>query len=186
MSTDNISSLPFGRQMGVNLDSLGTQPTNKQISDAIPQFQDALTQAVDETQPTRVAQLDNTPAVPSSTAPTETGIDSLQFNAPVAATPETSSTDDRARAAEGLGFNPSGETEVSTPGGTILNGLEQLRSVFDTQIGSFGDRVEGVRMDVSDMMILQAEVIKYTMLVDVTSKLAGKSTQAMDTLMKGQ
>ncbi|MGR3483849.1 MAG: type III secretion system inner rod subunit SctI [Paracoccaceae bacterium] len=76
---------------------------------------------------------------------------------------------------------------ASGPAGQgILDGLSRLRGTFDGQLAEMSSRVEGARMDVTDMMALQAEVVKYTVLVDVSSKLAGKSTQAMDSLMKGQ
>jgi type III secretion system YscI/HrpB-like protein len=40
--------------------------------------------------------------------------------------------------------------------------------------------------DASMLMSMQMEVVNYTLMVDVTSKLTGKSTQSFDTLMKGQ
>ena len=98
---------------------------------------------------------------------------------PVGAVEEPTVAD---RAVAGLNLDPRTETT----GQSILSGLERLRGVFDTQYSALNGNVTGVQMDVGQMMALQAEVVKYSVLVDVTSKLAGKSTQAMDSLMKGQ
>ena len=40
--------------------------------------------------------------------------------------------------------------------------------------------------DYNRMMELQAQLVEFSLVVDVTSKLAGKSTQALDSLLKGQ
>lgn len=91
------------------------------------------------------------------------------------------------RAASGLGLaGPGGAGADGTPGQTILSGLERMRGVFDDKIGGIGQRMEHAEMSVQAMVSLQAEVVEYSVLVDVSSKLAGKSTQAMDSLMKGQ
>jgi type III secretion system YscI/HrpB-like protein len=64
--------------------------------------------------------------------------------------------------------------------------LEQLRSVFDSQYDSVGSKLQGTTLDVTAMMQLQADLVEYSVLVDVSSKLAGKVTTAVDSLMKGQ
>ncbi len=81
--------------------------------------------------------------------------------------------------------------KAPTTGQGIVDGLSRLRGVFDTQeqaitgISSAG--TGGTQLTNSaDLINLQLEVVKYSMLMDVTSKLAGKSTQTFDTLMKGQ
>jgi type III secretion system YscI/HrpB-like protein len=89
------------------------------------------------------------------------------------------------RAPRGLDLDPVART-AEGPGTTILSGLERLRGVFDSQITSVHQQSTGTAMDVVTMMNIQAEVVQYSVLVDVTSKLAGKSTQALDSLMKGQ
>lgn len=72
------------------------------------------------------------------------------------------------------------------PGQSILDGLGRLRGVFDQQISGIANVERREVLDTSTLMNLQAEVVRYSLLVDVTSKLAGKSTTALDTLMKGQ
>lgn len=91
--------------------------------------------------------------------------------------------DARLRAAEGLGLVAGDDVG---PGNSILNGLEQLRSVFDSQYSSVNSQLQGTTMDVNAMMALQADLVEYSVLVDVSSKLAGKVTTAIDSLMKGQ
>ncbi|MEL6681605.1 MAG: type III secretion system inner rod subunit SctI [Pseudomonadota bacterium] len=81
--------------------------------------------------------------------------------------------------------------EAPTTGQGIIDGLSRLRGVFDAQeqaiTGISPADVAGTRLtNSSELINLQLEVVKYSMLMDVTSKLAGKSTQTFDTLMKGQ
>lgn len=81
--------------------------------------------------------------------------------------------------------------EAPTTGQGIIDGLSRLRGVFDAQeqaiTGISPADTAGTRLTNSAELInLQLEVVKYSMLMDVTSKLAGKSTQTFDTLMKGQ
>lgn len=129
--------------------------------------------SIDDAASFRVAQVGEVPLPPSVPA-----------QAPTAVQLEGQTDLSRQRALDGLALD--GEAAPAPTGRAILSGLEQLRTVFDAQIDSVASRSEGAQMDVSDMMALQAEVVKYTVLVDVSSKLAGKTTQAMDSLMKGQ
>jgi type III secretion system YscI/HrpB-like protein len=73
---------------------------------------------------------------------------------------------------------------LSATGDAILGGLSRLREAFDAQqnrLGQLADASTG-----SELIAVQLEVVQYSMLVDVTSKLTGKATQSFDTLMKGQ
>lgn len=124
---------------------------------------------------TRVAQVNGTAPLTATDA-----------SGPVSAPPQAQGADG-VRAAQGLDLAPSDAVRTDPNSGeAILSGLERLREVFDNRFSGLGERIEGARMDVNDMMALQAEVVQYSVLVDVSSKLAGKSTQAMDSLMKGQ
>lgn len=91
----------------------------------------------------------------------------------------------RQRAVEGLELSQTPVAEVG-PGQSILDGLQRIRGIFDGQIGNLNSRIESAQFDAADLMTVQAEVVTFSVMVDVSSKLAGKSTQAMDTLMKGQ
>ncbi len=180
MTTSIPSGLPLSPQglsqpQNADLPSVGF--SNFDRSASVPRFEEAmrnagaLHQVQHVQQPVQVAQLAPTGGATATDAVTPVG--------------ETTAADARARAAEGLDLNRPNATPDNS-GTSILNGLEQLRSVFDKQHTSVASRIEGTTMDVSSMMALQADVVKYTVLVDVSSKLAGKSTQAMDSLMKGQ
>lgn len=72
----------------------------------------------------------------------------------------------------------------SSTGDTILGGLSKLREIFDVQQSKLAGI--GYTDSASGLIVAQLEVVKYSMLVDVTSKLTGKATQSFDTLMKGQ
>lgn len=71
-------------------------------------------------------------------------------------------------------------------GDAILSGLEHLRNVFNAQEANISHLMSGSAVDVNTMLALQMEMTNYSMLIDMTSKLATKSAQALDTLMKGQ
>lgn len=75
-------------------------------------------------------------------------------------------------------------TPSSSTGDTILGGLSKLREIFDVQQSKLAGI--GYTDSASGLIVAQLEVVKYSMLVDVTSKLTGKATQSFDTLMKGQ
>ncbi|MEL6773917.1 MAG: hypothetical protein AAFP23_04085 [Pseudomonadota bacterium] len=75
---------------------------------------------------------------------------------------------------------------VPTTGTTILEGLKNLRGAFDAQTTNLAALQNSNELNSGQMLGLQVEVVKYGLLIDVTSKLTGKSTQAFDTLLKGQ
>jgi type III secretion system YscI/HrpB-like protein len=87
-----------------------------------------------------------------------------------------------------MGLELDGEADDTAGTGTaILEGLGKLRGVFDSQLDGVAQRSTVTNpYDSIGMMQLQAELFEFSLVVDVTSKLAGKSTQALDSLMKGQ
>ena len=81
---------------------------------------------------------------------------------------------------------PLHATRKAEGGDLILEGLSRLRGTFDRQISSINAALADPNLSVDKMMAMQMEVARFSLLVDVTSKLAGKTTQSIDTLMKGQ
>ncbi|MEP2388210.1 type III secretion system inner rod subunit SctI [Hyphomonas sp.] len=71
-------------------------------------------------------------------------------------------------------------------GDVILDGLSRLRSAFDGQADKVVDVSSSSVSGTEKLIDTQMEIVKYSLLMDVTSKLVGKSTQTFDTLMKGQ
>ena len=79
----------------------------------------------------------------------------------------------------------SASTVHANPGNFILDGWSQLRSVFDQQALSLNTAsAQGIN-GTERMIATQIEMAKYSLLLDVTSKLTGKLTQHVDTLLKG-
>jgi type III secretion system YscI/HrpB-like protein len=68
----------------------------------------------------------------------------------------------------------------------ILQGLQKLRGVFDQQNTKIGAIMDNQMIDSRSLLAMQVEVVNFSLLVDVTSKLTGKATQSFETLMKGQ
>lgn len=100
---------------------------------------------------------------------------------PVTAAP---SADAAERARRTLGLDAA--TAAPSGGDSILNGLQKLRSVFDQQQSRLNTVMAAPATDPKTLLNLQMELVNFTILVDVSSKLTGKSTQALETLLKGQ
>ncbi|MBT9288733.1 type III secretion system inner rod subunit SctI [Prosthecodimorpha staleyi] len=101
----------------------------------------------------------------------------------------TAATTDRERARRALELDaPAAKTTVPAEGSgdAIIEGMQKLRGVFDAREAQLGKLMSHSHMDVNTMMAMQMELVRFSLLVEVTSKLTGKSTQAFDTLMKGQ
>lgn len=191
-------TLLTGLQSGANAGEVSGNPAN---SGSLGRFESAMRDALtgmdgDHSgfEPVRLAQVGPLTELPPSVgqmrpvgAQDFDPLSAAQATQPVS---QGRAADGRAaddRAASGLGLaGPGGAGAEGTPGQTILSGLERMRGVFDDKIGGIGARMEHTEMSVQAMVSLQAEVVEYSVLVDVSSKLAGKSTQAMDSLMKGQ
>ena len=80
---------------------------------------------------------------------------------------------------EGVATRPS-------EGDAILGGLQRLRGTLDARHARIGSLMEGNSVDTNALISMQMEVAQYTLLIDVSSKLTGKATSSLDTLMKGQ
>lgn len=94
------------------------------------------------------------------------------------------STAERNRVRQSLELD--GAPPAATSGDTILGGIEKLRGIFDTRHTHLNGIMQGNAADTQTLLTMQMEVAQYTLLIDVSSKLTGKATQSLDTLMKGQ
>ncbi len=77
-------------------------------------------------------------------------------------------------------------TRAAGEGDTILQGLQKLRGTFENRHARINEIMNTGAVDTNALLAMQMEVAQYTLLVDVSSKLTGKTTQSLDTLMKGQ
>lgn len=77
-------------------------------------------------------------------------------------------------------------TRSTGDGDTILQGLQKLRGTFENRHARINEIMNTGAVDTNALLAMQMEVAQYTLLVDVSSKLTGKTTQSLDTLMKGQ
>lgn len=92
--------------------------------------------------------------------------------------------DERAR--QGLGLDGVAEQTPPSAGDMILDGMKQLRGIFDVREAHIAELMSSQTVNANTLMAMQMEVANFTLLVDISSKLTGKTTQALDTLMKGQ
>jgi type III secretion system YscI/HrpB-like protein len=134
-----------------------------------------------------VAEVKATSAVQESAANAPVQATGVVQDEKVPAPADVESIEPQERASKALGLPTAIPKAVTETGGdTILNGMQKLRGVFDTQIDSVNQAVSGPLDNVEQLMRVQTEWLKFSMLVEVSSKLVGKSTQAFETLMKGQ
>lgn len=103
-------------------------------------------------------------------------------------TPTGATTDVGAeeRARQGLGLDGVPLESAPSAGDMILEGMQQLRGVFDVREAHIAELMSSQTLTSNQLMAMQMEVANFTLLVDISSKLTGKTTQALDTLMKGQ
>lgn len=93
-----------------------------------------------------------------------------------------------ARAATGVSLGGGAAGVVEGPGsGTdfVREGLSQARGVTDARIAAVKARAEGAMEGADALIAAQYELVRFSLFMDVTSKLVGKATQTVDTLMKG-
>ncbi len=115
-----------------------------------------------------------------------------QDPAKIAADPKAAAVDPasdaagRERVRRSLELDGAKPAATSTSGDTILGGLQKLRGVFDDRNTRLNAIMKSNVVDTNALLAMQMEVAQYTILVDVSSKLTGKATQSLDTLMKGQ
>lgn len=74
---------------------------------------------------------------------------------------------------------------AGTEGDVILTGLQRLRSVFNDQESRIAGLMSGAYSDTETLLAMQMELTNFSILIDMTSKLASKAAQGLDTLMKG-
>ncbi len=132
----------------------------------IDAFEQAMARQTVEPEVTLVAQAGPAPAV-----------------TPPAATVDAGATD---RARQGLGLDGAPAAVPPSAGDMILEGMQQLRGVFDARETRISQLMSTESVNANTMMAMQMEVANFTLLVDISSKLTGKVTQSVDTLMKGQ
>ena len=81
---------------------------------------------------------------------------------------------------------PPGET---TLGDAILDGLEKMKTSHDSRMEGIQDRLtktEGAEMTVQDALALQFEVMQLGIEQDLTTKVADKTSQGVQTLFRNQ
>lgn len=132
---------------------------------AVQGLEDEFQAALGAVQPAQSGQIVNGAVVVDSTAST-TAAQAVTPSAPVAASREISSVD-------------------STGSNFLIEGLAEVRDMFTKSSTSIMNLSESKGVTSIDRLVnMQIEVANYSLLVDVSSKVAGKTVQGMDTLMR--
>lgn len=170
---------PVGPDRVGPVKGLGSEPSIERFHDAL-----RLAQApVAAGGPEGVGATEPSPVVEPGAEPVAGPAKGLTYGRIDAA---TGLPDGRVTEREEPGSVPGHRIGPDTRGDTILNGLSQLRSAFDSHADRLTALSSSDATSTEQLIAVQVELAKFSLLIDVTSKLAGKSAQAFDTLMKGQ
>jgi type III secretion system YscI/HrpB-like protein len=134
----------------------------------------------------RVAAFDDALSRQSAVAPGQPNVQLAQASTTTAPPDQVQSVNINERTRRALDVDGVKDAPRPSGGDLILDGLQKLRGAFDSRHSSVSKLMGSSALDASMLMSMQMEVVNYTLMVDVTSKLTGKSTQSFDTLMKGQ
>jgi Type III secretion basal body protein I, YscI, HrpB, PscI len=94
-------------------------------------------------------------------------------------------SDSKLRARRALGLDAPAAVGAPATGEAILEGLKKLRGVFqDANLRLNAALSSSDGFDPQALMATQLEMINWSLLVEVASKMEGKSTQALNDLLK--
>lgn len=81
----------------------------------------------------------------------------------------------------------------ATLGDRVLAGIDQMRTIHHERVGEIRSSLEGarledgtVRLEVQDLMRLQMDLMRVVFQEDLLSKIVGRTTQNVDSLLRGQ
>ncbi|MFO1349190.1 MAG: type III secretion system inner rod subunit SctI [Gammaproteobacteria bacterium] len=85
-------------------------------------------------------------------------------------------------------MEPSAAARVeSSPGDSILQSLQRMRSDYQSAVGKVQSLSQGSEnMSMQDLLKAQMELSQVSMQVDLAAKVVGKATQGIETLSKSQ
>ncbi len=99
----------------------------------------------------------------------------------------TATTDAQERARRALNLNAVHATQNTTAqGDLILHGLQKVRSFFSAREAQLNNLVSGSMVDTNRLFAFQMEIMNFSLVATVASKLTGTSTRTLESLLKGQ
>ncbi|CAK0781508.1 putative EscI/YscI/HrpB family type III secretion system inner rod protein [Gammaproteobacteria bacterium] len=76
---------------------------------------------------------------------------------------------------------------MQAPGDVILKGMEEIRGEYLSRKQGLGEFLEGKRsLDSGELLRMQFDLVMASFYIDWVSKVASKTTQNLDTLLKTQ
>jgi type III secretion system YscI/HrpB-like protein len=96
---------------------------------------------------------------------------------------------DQVNAAQSAQVNAVSSSEPRSLGDAILNGLDQIRATHDMRMENIQEKLtspDGGELTVQDAMALQFEVMQLGVEHDLTTKVADKTSQGVQTLFHNQ
>ena len=98
----------------------------------------------------------------------------------------TPGLDDRRATIKALDLAPEAAPRAVNPGDTILSGLKKLQGEFSDKQSTLVRDIDEPSTSTNALLKLQMDMVQYTLMIDIASKITGKMTQAVDSLTKGQ
>lgn len=153
--------------------------------------EDATTVAAFETAMTRTRELVDKVSAPSAIAPVDHNNRNLilaQAEMPVGTSDPmaTQAGNDRKQTIRALELSNDSLVKPASEGDTILSGLKKLQGVFSDRQRQLNETIEVPNLSAQTLMRIQMDMVQYTLMIDVASKVSGKLTQSVDSLVKGQ
>ena len=93
---------------------------------------------------------------------------------------------ERQQTIRALELSKSNVVNPATEGDAILSGLKKLQGVFSNRQRELNETIEAPNLSAQSLMRIQMDMVQYTLMIDVASKVSGKLTQSVDSLVKGQ
>ncbi len=93
---------------------------------------------------------------------------------------------DRRETIKALDLAPDAAPRAVNPGDTILSGLKKLQGEFSEKQAGLVRDIDAPATSTNALLKLQMDMVQYTLMIDIASKITGKMTQAVDSLTKGQ
>ncbi len=101
-------------------------------------------------------------------------------------TTTVSDVESRRETIKALELEPSAVVKPATEGDAILSGLKKLQGEFNGKQEALVRDMAVTGTSSASLLKLQMDMVQYTLMIDVASKITGKMTQAIDSLTKGQ
>jgi type III secretion system YscI/HrpB-like protein len=163
--------------------------TRKVVPVATDSVEGANAIAAFETTMSRTREIVDKVSAPPSISPVDhhaRNIRIAQVEVPSTDLTAASSSNERQQTIRAMELSKDAKVNPTTEGDAILSGLKKLQGVFADREQQLNQTIESPSLSAQSLMRIQMDMVQYTLMIDVASKVSGKLTQSVDSLVKGQ